>query len=129
MKNILLIILGIFLVAELSAQETFRRNDVLDERENAYAFTNATIVVNPQTTITNGTLIIRKGRIEQVGQGLSVPSGYKQVDLSGKHIYPSFIDVYTSYGLPAIEKSRGGGFGSAEQIQSKTKGPTMRMKP
>ena len=39
------------------AQETFPRNDVKDSRAGLYAFTNATIVVDPQTTLTNATLL------------------------------------------------------------------------
>jgi len=122
MKNLLTVLLSVLLVSEITAQETFPRNDVLDERENAFAFTNATIVVDPSTTISNATLIIRKGRIEQVGAGLTVPSGYTTIDVSGKFIYPGFVDIYTNYGLPKVERSRGRGSRSAEQIQSKTKG-------
>lgn len=104
------------------AQDTFPRNDVRDKREGAYAFTNGTIVVDYQTKIDNATLLIRDGKIEQVGAGVTVPTGYTVIDLKGNYVYPSLIDPYTNYGLPKPE--RGGGFSwtSSEQIQSKTKG-------
>ena len=57
-----------------------------------------------------------------VGTRIAIPAGYTQVDLSGKMIYPSLIDMYTSYGLPKVERRRGG-FGGPEQIQSNTDGP------
>ncbi len=105
------------------AQETFPRNDVKDSRAGAFAFTNATIVVDYQTTLQNATLLIKSGKIEQVGTGLSVPAGYTTIDLKGKFIYPSLIDMYTSYGLPEIERTRGGNpFGGVEQIEPKNKG-------
>lgn len=105
------------------AQETFPRNDVKDDRSGAVAFTNATIFVNATTKIEGGTLLIRDGKIEKSGKGLAVPAGYTVIDLKGKFIYPSFIDLHTSYGLPKVEMPQGGGFGgSAEQIQTKTKG-------
>ena len=113
----------ISLVWNVNAQETFPVNDIKDTRAGAHAFTNATIVVDPQTTIQNATLLVKAGKIEQVGAGIKVPAGYAEIDLKGKYIYPSLIDIYTSYGLPAIESGRGGNpFGGPEQIEPKTKG-------
>ncbi len=121
-KVILIVALSHFgLIA--NAQETFPRNDVKDSRAGAFAFTNATIIVDAQTTLQNATLLIKAGKIEQVGTNLAVPSGYTTVDLKGKYMYPSLIDMYTSYGLPDVERPRGGNpFGGPEQIESKTKG-------
>ncbi|HEY5692795.1 MAG TPA: amidohydrolase family protein [Cyclobacteriaceae bacterium] len=104
------------------AQETFPRNDVKDIRAGQYAFTNATVVVDPQTTIQNATLLIKGDKVEQVGANLVVPKGYAVIDLKGKYIYPSLIDMQSTYGIPEAERSRGRSFGGAEQTQSKTKG-------
>lgn len=104
------------------AQETFPRNDVKDSRAGLFAFTNATLVVDAQTTIQNATLLVKGNRVEQTGANLTVPKGYATIDLKGKYIYPSLIDMYTSYGLPDVERVRGGGFGGSEQMESKTKG-------
>ncbi|HEY0742369.1 MAG TPA: amidohydrolase family protein [Chryseosolibacter sp.] len=122
-KTTLAVALSLILSFMANAQETFPLNDVKDTRAGAHAFTNATIVVDPQTTIQNATLLVKGGKIEQVGANLKVPAGYAEIDLKGKYIYPSLIDMYTNYGLPAMESSRGGNpFGSAEQIEPKTKG-------
>lgn len=105
------------------SQETFPRNDVRNLKAEAYAFINATIVVNPTTRIEGGVLLIRDGKIEKTGKTLPVPSGYTTVDLKGKFIYPSFIELNSSYGLPKAETALGGGgFGGPEQFTSKTKG-------
>lgn len=122
-KRLLLFILTVISCGAW-AQETFPRNDVKDPRTGLFAFTNATIVVDPQTTLQNATLLIKGSRIEQVGTNLTVPAGYTVVDLKGKYIYPSLVDAFTDYGLPVIERTRGGGggFGGAEQMESKTKG-------
>jgi imidazolonepropionase-like amidohydrolase len=119
------IFIFVFLLLGWSAfgQETFPRNDVKDSRSGMYAFTNATLVVDYQTTLQNATLLIKGGKVEQAGVNLSVPAGYTVIDLKGKYIYPSLVDMYTSYGLPEVERPRGGGgFGGAEQMESKTKG-------
>ncbi len=126
MKKALPLLFFVFLlVAEESfSQETFPRNDVKDKRSGAFAFTNATIFINSTTKIEGGTLLVRDGKIEKSGKELVAPSGFTIVDLKGKYIYPSFIDLNTSYGLPKVEIPQGGGGfgGSAEQIQTKTKG-------
>jgi imidazolonepropionase-like amidohydrolase len=73
------------------AQETFPRNDVKDLRAELYAFTNATIVVDYQSTLQNATLLVKDGKIEQVGAGVTIPKGYTVIDLKGKYIYPSMV--------------------------------------
>jgi imidazolonepropionase-like amidohydrolase len=118
-------ILYLVLLAGFQAhsQETFPRNDVRNLKADAFAFTNATIVVNASTRIEGGVLLIRDGKIEKVGKALPVPPGYTTVDLKGKFIYPSFIELHSSYGLPKAEAAPGGGgFGGPEQFTSKTKG-------
>ena len=55
------------------AQETFPRNDVKDVRPGLFAFTNATIVVDYQTTMQNATLLVKNGKVEQVASNLAPP--------------------------------------------------------
>lgn len=104
-------------------QETFPRNDVADERMGMYALTNAHIVVSSSRSIENATLLIKEGKIVSAGAAIPIPAGYVKIDLSGKHVYPSFIDLDTHYGLPEPEKRTGGrGRGGAEQIPPNTRG-------
>ena len=35
---------------------------------------------------------------------ITIPEGAIVYDLEGDYIYPSFIDLYTNYGLPEIKK-------------------------
>jgi len=119
-KLILVWVIAIFATSGW-AQETFPRNDVKDQREGAYAFSNATIIADYQTVINNGLMLIRNGKIEYVGNSKTIPAGYTTIDLSGKRIYPSLIDVYTNYGVPKTERSRRNR-NSPEQINSKTDG-------
>ena len=121
-SGVVLIILFMF-TQHLASQETFPRNDVLDERSDTYAFTNATIVVDHNTSITDGVMLIREGIIVEVGSDINIPTGYTTIDLKGKHIYPSMIDLHTNYGMPEEKGGpRGGGFRGPEQIMSDTKG-------
>ncbi|RYZ32545.1 MAG: amidohydrolase, partial [Sphingobacteriales bacterium] len=112
----------------ISAQETFPVNGVADPRHGYYAFTNATIVKDGTTTLTNATLVIKDGKITAVGAGLKVPAGAVEVNCQGKYIYPSFVDIYADYGIPAAQRAGGaggfgGGFGQQAQLATATKGP------
>ena len=93
------------------AQETYPVNGSWDKRPGLYAFTNATIVLNAEQTISNGTLLVKNRKIEAVGQNLTIPKGYVVIDLKGKFIYPSFIDAFSSYGLSEASRPQAGGFG------------------
>ncbi len=124
MRKIKLLFSGLLFAALLQAQETFPVNGVADKREGCYAFTNATIVTNAQNTLNNATLVIRDGKIVAVGTtGIVIPKDAVVVDCKDKYIYPSFIDIYSDYGIAAPQRSMGGfNFNAPAQISSNTKG-------
>ncbi|MFY0650923.1 MAG: amidohydrolase family protein [Cyclobacteriaceae bacterium] len=95
----LLITIALFSLEVSLAQENFPYNGVKDKREKAYAFTNATIHVDYQSTLDSATLLIKDGVVMNAGKGLRIPKGYTVVECSGKHIYPSFIDLNSAYGF------------------------------
>ncbi len=105
------------------AQVTFPVNGIANPTENAYAFTNATIVKDASTTLTNATLLIRDKKIIAVGNNVTIPKGYVIIDCAGKYIYPSFIDLFSDYGIAAAQKNtpRFNPF-SGYQLTSDTKG-------
>ncbi len=110
MNRIFFIILICFLSLEnLFAQETFPINGVEDNRENYYAFFNANILVDYNTTVENGTLIIKNGKIISVGKDINIPNGVRKFDLNGNFIYPSFIDLYSDYGIVKNKSNRSSG--------------------
>ncbi len=118
-------VLSLLFSLQLIAQPTFPENGVADPRHGYYAFTNATIIKDAATTISNATLIIKDGRIISAGAGLAVPAGAVEVDCKGKYIYPSFIDIYSDYGTPQRPPTTGGGFNfnQAPQMETAVKGP------
>ncbi len=76
------------------------------------AFTHATVVISPEKTVANATLVVRDGRVEAVGADLPVPAGALEVDLGGRRVLPGFLDLVTEYGLPTPPKKEGEGRGS-----------------
>lgn len=57
--------------------------------------------------IDNGTLLLDNGKIQQVLDKESVPSGYREIDAQGKVITPGFIGALTSLGLQEVSLSAG----------------------
>ena len=93
----------------LFAQDYFPSNSgVIANNSNYMAFTNAKIYVSPTQIIDNGTLLIKEGKVVGVGKSISIPENTTRIDLSGKTIYPSFIDMYTTFG---VSKPKRGGYG------------------
>lgn len=101
MKYVLLLLLAVTptLFAPARAQETFPTNGVRDERPALYAITNVTLVTSPGTVIPNATIVVRKGIVEAAGSSVAVPAGAVTYDMSGKWVYPAFIDMDSEYGL------------------------------
>ncbi|HEX5000904.1 MAG TPA: amidohydrolase family protein [Bacteroidia bacterium] len=118
MKKILTLLL-IAIVIRSSAQVTFPVNGVTDERKIPYAFINGRIIIDSETTIDKGTLLILEGRIVSVGTNVKIPQGASIIDLKGKSVYPSFIDPYTDLGMPEIKGQENN---QGTQLQTLTQG-------
>ena len=82
------------------AQEIEPENGVHDPHNTIYVLENARIVVSPDFTIPRGTLVVQNGKILSCGINFLPPSTAVKIDLDGYTIYPSFIDIYTSAGIP-----------------------------
>ncbi|MFN4315580.1 MAG: amidohydrolase family protein [Chitinophagaceae bacterium] len=111
----------------LAAQVTFPENGIADPRHGHYAFTHATIYKDGINAIQDATLVVKDGKIVSVGAGIKVPAGAVEIDCKGKSIYPSFIDIYTDYGIGGSQPQAGGGgfsFGQQPQLNSNEKGPS-----
>ncbi|HEY5916347.1 MAG TPA: amidohydrolase, partial [Chryseolinea sp.] len=61
-------------------------------------------------TITKGTLestdlLIKDGRITQIGKNISAPQGVKVIDATGMFVMPGIIDAHSHAGLDAINEA------------------------
>ncbi len=103
MRKLLALFLFLFGTVQGFAQTTFPVNGVYDNQDGHYAFTNATIHVSPEQKIEKATLLIKKGKVVAVGTSVVIPKDAVTVDLEGKHIYPSFIELSSDYGMPKVK--------------------------
>ena len=98
MKKIFFISFILFQINSFS-QEYFPNNlDIKSENMPYVALTNATIVISPQKIIKNASILIRNGKIIDVGNNLTFPQNTVMHDKSGMFLYPSFIDLINSFG-------------------------------
>ncbi len=102
----LLVVVTLFAVSTALSQTTFPINGIQDKDAAVYAFTNATVHVSASNVLENATLIIQNGRVIGVGSNLAIPKGSVVNDLDGKHIYPSLIDAFSTYGVEQPKKEK-----------------------
>ncbi|MBD2722543.1 amidohydrolase family protein [Hymenobacter sp. BT189] len=103
---------------------TFPRNGVYDQRPGVFAFTHATLFTDYKTKISDATLLIRDGKVVAAGPAgaVKIPAGAVVQDVRGKFIYPGFVDVYTSYGVPEIPAAPRQGRRAGPQFDSQKTG-------
>jgi imidazolonepropionase-like amidohydrolase len=70
------------------------------QSSGAFAITNARIVTVSGASIERGTIVIRDGLIEAVGEAARVPADARVFDGTGLTVYPGFFDANTNFGLP-----------------------------
>jgi len=106
MKAQFFILLTLLCPLEQWAQTTFIQNGPEHNKVEYTAYTHATVYVNATTVLKNTTVVVSKGQIISVNEGGLVPAGAVEVNLSGRTIYPSFIDLYSSYGMQALAPNK-----------------------
>jgi len=76
-------------------------------RAEVLALTGGTVHPVSGPDIPGGTVIVDGGRITAVGAGVSVPSGARILDCTGKHVYPGFVHANTCLGLQEVSTIQG----------------------
>ncbi len=101
------LILYLSLMVSISATaQIIPSNGVKSSEPEWIAIKGATIVVSPEKKIDNGTLLIHNGVIEKVGSIVVLPKGTVEIDMSGKIIYPAFIELNSSIGMPELKRAQ-----------------------
>ncbi|HRD37537.1 MAG TPA: amidohydrolase, partial [Bacteroidia bacterium] len=108
LKRIYFAVTVLFTISSASAQTTFPSNGAPNPVHTIYAFTNANIHVDQDITINNGVLVIQDGKIITTAEKATIPSSAIVYNLNGKHIYASFIDLYSNFGLAEAAQPKDG---------------------
>ena len=76
------------------------------KQQKPIAIVNATLHTVSGETIKEGAILLRDGKIAELGMDVNVPSGATTIDAEGRHVYPSLIDPHSKIGLTEIESVR-----------------------
>ena len=85
----------------------------LAEAPSTVAIRNAKIVTVSGPVIAKGTVIVRNGLIEAVGESVAVPPDAWVVDGEGMTVYPGLIDALSTVGMPGAAPAAAAGGGRA----------------
>lgn len=99
-RRIAAVVMGVAMTAPLALSAQVRMT--VPKQSEPIALRGATIHTVTNGVIENGTIIFEAGRITAVGANIPIPTGTRIVDVSGKHIYPGMIDVYSTVGIAEI---------------------------
>lgn len=113
----LLLLLGLFFSKGQYAQETFPVNGPANPDLRRFHLKNVRVYRNGRL---EGPCEVQlsEGKVFAVGNLLASLPGAREMDFSGRILYPAFVEAYGQYGLPET-KSRSG---EGPQPESRTKG-------
>jgi hypothetical protein len=99
MRNSLLVSVALCLLAAMWL--TAQQPSVL-QAQAALAIRNARIVTVSGPVLTRGTVVLRDGVIEAVGDNVAIPADASVVEGEGLTVYPGLIDALSGWGMPAL---------------------------
>ncbi len=88
---------GLPLASEALAQGTAPDVGIRFQPPNAVLLTNAKIIVSPERSLDGADLLVRDGKIVEVGVHLAVPPDADVIDCKNKYLYPGLIDAYVEF--------------------------------
>jgi imidazolonepropionase-like amidohydrolase len=103
--------LGILVFSGISmAQQTAGTKPevgVLEHKSDVVAIQNATVVPEPGKSLEKATILVRDGKIVEVGTNVTVPADAEIVDMAGKTIYAGFVDAGIELEVPPSDAGKG----------------------
>jgi len=91
----IILVVACLIVLWPAVAQTSRQTGLRERTSEVFAFTNATIVVAPGIVVEGGALVVRNGLVEAIGTNIRIPADATVRDLTGKYIFPGFIDAFT----------------------------------
>jgi len=65
------------------------------EADSMILIQNATILTVSHGTIENGSILIKDGKIAEVGSSIKAPTGARVIDAAGQFVMPGIIDCHS----------------------------------
>jgi len=65
---------------------------------------NGTVLTVTKGILENTDVLVKDGKISQVGKNITAPAGYRTIDATGKFVMPGIIDAHSHQGIDAINE-------------------------
>src|ERR1700735_3177114 len=92
-RNAIAVAIGSLLI--FAAVPGFARAGGADSKSNVTLIKNATILTITHGNIEHGSILIRDGKIAEVGTDIKAPDGATVIDASGEFVLPGIIDCHS----------------------------------
>lgn len=66
---------------------------------------NATVLTVTDGTLANTDILVRDGKIADIGQGLNAPRGGQTIDASGMYVMPGIVDAHSHIALSNVNEA------------------------
>jgi len=80
---------------------------ILEHKNDCFAIQNVTIVPEPGRILEKATVVVRGGKIVEVGANVSVPPEAQIIEMTGKTIFPGFVDAGIEFDAPPSDANKG----------------------
>ncbi|MBM3966447.1 MAG: amidohydrolase family protein [Planctomycetes bacterium] len=75
-------------------------------QKNPILIKNATVHTVSQGTFPSTSILVKDGKIAEVGANIQPPENTEVIDAAGQHLYPGLIDSFSAIGLVEIDSIR-----------------------
>jgi imidazolonepropionase-like amidohydrolase len=66
---------------------------------------NGTVITVTKGTLQNADVLIKDGKISQIGKNLAAPAGFQTLDATGLHVMPGIIDAHSHIALTTVNEA------------------------
>src|SRR6185295_5980292 len=94
MKKVVLLISSFLCAISLMAQD---KGNILIK--------NGTVLTVTKGTLTETDVLVKDGKISQIGKNIAAPQGVKVIDAKGLFVMPGIIDAHSHIALDAINEA------------------------
>src|ERR1041385_6538844 len=94
MKKVVLLISSILCIFSAIAQD---KGNILIK--------NGTVLTVTKGTLTETDVLVKDGKISQIGKNLSAPQGVKVIDAKGLFVMPGIIDAHSHIAIDGINEA------------------------
>ncbi|MCS5583997.1 MAG: amidohydrolase family protein, partial [Pseudomonadales bacterium] len=107
LKPVLLILFLTFSTAIAQKQSSQPVTGLKDNSPDWTVLTNAKVITSPGQESENVQIVIQRDVIRDVRKSGSIPAGARVIDLTGKTVYPGFIDAYSEVEVSSASATQG----------------------